>query len=493
VTSARRPTHLGVLLASLAFACAPIAGIAEKPCRPGCVDGKTRLVCGPDGPRAEKCPETTEPCAAPSCAQGECGFHPWIGAPCGVNDRGTCNEGYACIGPRTGLTAMRLHTCALADDGKVWCWGDNPYGELGDGTTEQSPYPTPVRLPLPAIDVSAGFTHTCAVVDDGSVYCWGNNTDGKAIPTSLEFDLLEPSRLEAPGTRFVRVSAAEHHTCAITDQSTVWCWGRTRAGECGVDGEALNVTDVGPMAVPGLNAVHSIDSGLAHTCAVRHGTPSLLCWGSNRNGDDGDIDDKLGPGAAGRYYSATPVPVEFPAQVRDVGIGYESTYAVVGDGKTYAWGSNAYLQLGTGTSDAVVDAPQVVETFDDSEQLVALDSVSDVLRSDGASQCVRMQDLSRASPYMCWGTSMFGNLGFGGLQTPQAYPKASTVLPRSAANLVRGEQHSCFTTEEEDVVKIECFGRNFVVGNGTTDRIAEQDEPAPVRWDPKLFERYLAR
>jgi alpha-tubulin suppressor-like RCC1 family protein len=486
------------------FACASIAGVDVKPCRPGCVDAETALVCDGGTARAVKCPGSSEPCAAPSCHDGDCGYRPHVGAPCGPDGLATCNEGYACLGPRTKLSAMRLHTCALADDGKVWCWGDNPYGELGDGTITNNGYVAFVPLPRPAIDVDAGYSHTCAVLDDGTVYCWGNNEYGKSVPTSSAFNVSEPTRVDAPGVHFTQVSSAEDHTCAITEESKVFCWGRTSEGQCGVDGAAMNVDSVGPTEVPGLDNVRTIESGLVHTCALRRGTPGLLCWGSNRSGNGGYIDGKLGPAAEGLDHSATPIPVDLglppiakgvDVPILAVGIGYESTYAVAANNITYAWGSNADGQLGVEDQSSVVNTPGPVVTLDDMERRVPLNGVAEVLRSDATDQCVEMHDLSVAARYLCWGRDDYGELGMGmGMYSVTVqFPTAMTVLPESAANLVRGEQHSCFTAVENGVVEIECFGRKFVVANGTTDRVGPQLLPSPVRWDLDRFERLLAR
>src|SRR5262249_43048828 len=132
-----------------------------------------RLVCENGSPKAERCPASSEPCATAICSKGTCSFEPDIGAPCGSDGLASCNEGYACIGHKTRLSAFQTHTCALVDDGKVWCWGDNKYAALGDGTTDDQGNPVWVDLPRPAIDVSTGFGYSCAVLDDGTAYCWG--------------------------------------------------------------------------------------------------------------------------------------------------------------------------------------------------------------------------------------------------------------------------------------------------------------------------------
>jgi alpha-tubulin suppressor-like RCC1 family protein len=416
-----------------------------------------------------------------------------VGASCGPDALATCNEGYACLGPRTKLTAMHLHTCAVADDGKVWCWGSNGFGELGDGTTVDSSSPIPVRLPRPAIDVSAGYAHTCAVLDDGNLYCWGSNENVKAVPSSPAFIVSEPTRVETPGTQFEEVTCSADHTCGLTRQSTVWCWGRTREGQSGVDGVATNNDTVGPTPVSGLDEVHKIDSGLGHTCVVRRGTPSLLCWGSNRSHFGDVFDGKLGPTAQNLDYSATPVATNFDAPVLNMGIGYESTYAVVADGTTYAWGSDANEQLGTESTGGETDTPGPVKTYDDMQQLVPLRSVSEVARTDASGECAQMQDLTHGSRYLCWGTDASGELGFGIAGAQVRYPKPTTVLPQEAANLARAEQRSCFTIDKGGVVEIDCFGRQPNGIGDAADSVSDQLSPVPVQWDPARFERYLAR
>src|SRR6185312_7157381 len=166
---------------AIGSACAPIAGIDEKPCVPGCVDGKTRLVCDGSQPRADPCPVSSQECVAPVCAKGGvCGFEPAVGKECGPDGRARCNEGYACIGPHTRLSAILTHTCAVDDAGLVWCWGYNQYGELGDGTHIDRTKPVQVKgLPGPVMDVSAGYAHTCVLTRAGEAWCWGNNIGGQ--------------------------------------------------------------------------------------------------------------------------------------------------------------------------------------------------------------------------------------------------------------------------------------------------------------------------
>ena len=127
------------------IACAPLARIQKKPCQPGCVDETTRLECTENGALAVSCPDSSEPCAASACQKGACIFRPAVGAACGPSGLARCNEGYACLGPDLQISAMMRHTCLLADDRKIWCWGENGFSQLGDGTVTDRGTPVLVR------------------------------------------------------------------------------------------------------------------------------------------------------------------------------------------------------------------------------------------------------------------------------------------------------------------------------------------------------------
>jgi hypothetical protein len=466
--------------------CAQTSGIEAKPCRPGCVDSVTRLECDANGrPRAIPCPESDQACAAPVCRQGSCGYRPATGAPCGADGSAQCNAGYACLGPLLKLTAIRQHTCAVADDGMVWCWGNNDRGELGDGTAESRGNPTPVRgLPGRAIDASAGYAHTCALLEDGSAYCWGDNTGGQIDSGSIEERIFEPTR--SPSTvPFVTISAGQAHTCATTAEGEVYCWGNTSGGQCGVDPK--DAFAVGPTKIPGLDRVTKLVTVKNHICAVRTSDPTLVCWGSNQYIENGgDIIGKLGPSAAKLDYSAVPIPVDLGARVVDVGMGFESTYATTENGLTYAWGYNGRGQLGLDTTEDSVLSPTPVLTAPGTP----LRGARELGRSDGSDLCAEMSDTSLGSKYVCWGGDDYGELGFGVARMSSRYARATTVLPLSAGNLVRGENHACFQATDESGVDVWCYGIGNLVGNGTASPDVTQALPARVSWDPASFEAF---
>lgn len=493
--------------AFVVVACAPLAGVEKKECVPGCVNATTRLDCVGDSPRAEACPSSDEPCARAVCQAGTCGFEPAKGAPCGTDGTARCNEGYACIGPNARLSAILNHTCLVADDGKVWCWGFNPYGELGDGSTVDRPNPVIVkRLPDRASSVTAGYGHTCALLQDGRIACWGNNSVGQCGTGSESDPLLNPTIVPVPDVRFTAVVAGQGHTCALTHDGHVYCWGVVAHGISGVDPSRVTGSRaVGPTRVDALDDVKGIDTVKNHTCAVRSSQPTLVCWGSNvyleYSTQPGIISHKLGPGAAGLEYSATPIPVPLPVDAVDVGMGYESTYAVGADNIAYAWGFNRARQLGTGSTEMFDGTPQPVKTevpVGASPSITTgptvLAGVRDVLRTDGSDQCAELHAPLRASRFVCWGGNDYGELGFIvedslNRRFPYAIP---TQLPRSSKNLVRGEDHGCVLVEDGGFVQVWCFGQAELVGRGPVTvpegtPSAPQLVPMTVLWTPDPF------
>jgi alpha-tubulin suppressor-like RCC1 family protein len=197
-----------------------------------------------------------------------------------------------------GLTAVRIscgyvHTCAILSDGTARCWGGNANGQLGDGTTTNSPNPVVVSsLGLSVMSISCGWYHTCAILSDGSIVCWGMNTQGqlgdntldsKSIPTSISLD---------GGETAVKVSAGLDHTCAILSDGTIQCWGFNQYGQVG---DKTLITRMVPTKVfpfgTGLSNVErtalDLSVSSSSSCAILS-DKMVSCWGRGSSGQLGD-------------------------------------------------------------------------------------------------------------------------------------------------------------------------------------------------------------
>ncbi|MFL5403947.1 MAG: Ig-like domain-containing protein [Gemmatimonadales bacterium] len=137
------------------------------------------------------------------------------------------------------ITAGYKHTCALTAAGVAYCWGDNTYGQLGDGTTTRSVAPVPVAGGLTFISLSAGFYHTCGIATGGAAYCWGRNTPnavqesvGGQLGDGTTTDRTAPTAVTG-SLSFQSLSAGETTTCGVTTSSLAYCWGDNEYGQLG--------------------------------------------------------------------------------------------------------------------------------------------------------------------------------------------------------------------------------------------------------------------
>jgi alpha-tubulin suppressor-like RCC1 family protein len=202
----------------------------------------------------------------------------------------------------TALSLGVAHACAVIDDGTVACWGSNGYGELGDGTYDDKPLPTPVVNTTGAstltnvVAVSAGSTHTCVLLNHGDIACFGearqlqfgggNLPDGSAIPVRVPF--TSPAR---------SVVAGIHFTCALINPQSAECVGANDSGQLGI-GRALIEPDAGdvdankssanplPVKLPAGESFKQLLSKYDNTCLLST-AGELWCWGFNDHGQAG--------------------------------------------------------------------------------------------------------------------------------------------------------------------------------------------------------------
>jgi alpha-tubulin suppressor-like RCC1 family protein len=132
------------------------------------------------------------------------------------------------------LSAGWKHTVALTDDGKVWTWGDNNYGEIGNGITSTQGISVPFRVPVLSnvIGVSGGDRFTGVLKSDGTVWTWGWNGFGQLGDASHVDHSSVP--VQVFGLDHVKIYAArDYHNLAVKDDGTVWAWGSGQNGELG--------------------------------------------------------------------------------------------------------------------------------------------------------------------------------------------------------------------------------------------------------------------
>ncbi len=342
----------------------------------------------------------------------------------------------------SGVAALSLgafHTCALISGGSVRCWGDNWAGQVGDGSTTDQLVPVTVAGLPPGIQaVGAGDSHTCAVTGDGQVACWGSNGVGQLgnLTSALR---LTPVNVANLGSSVLEIQAGTRHACALTGSGGVKCWGNNKYGQLG-DGSAVD--RLVPVDVTGLTSgVTALGVGKYHSCAVTGG--GLKCWGDNTNG-------QLGDGTMDERWVPTDV-YGLPGNVTAVSAGSEHTCALTGTGGVYCWGNNSTGRLGIGTN---VDSLVPV-------QVTGLAGGVAELQVGESHTCV----VTTAGGLKCWGYNFNGQLGVGSTEdewAPVNVPGMTSGVSMVSAN----SGHTCALNDQGG---LKCWGANFSgeVGDGT--------------------------
>ncbi len=198
------------------------------------------------------------------------------------------------------IAAGLAHTCAVTNNGGVKCWGHNAYGELGDGSTRRSKIPVDVNgLSSGVVSVDVGSRHTCALTASEVVKCWGWNYYGQ-LGDGTRQDSTLPVDVVGLSSAVTAITIGSSHTCALTTTGAAKCWGYNYYGQLG---DSTTTNHSRPVDVSGLSSgVAVISAGDASTCAVIIGGV-VKCWGSNSNG-------QLGIGTSGGR-STLPVDTHF--------------------------------------------------------------------------------------------------------------------------------------------------------------------------------------
>jgi hypothetical protein len=214
-------------------------------------------------------------------------------------------------------------TCALLDSGAVRCWGENRFGEFGDGTMQGSNVPVPGANGMRfAALYRSDEARMCGLDVDGRALCWGYNVHGE-VGNGTTDGALTPS-LVAGGHPFTEI-ATSTHTCAIDASHHAYCWGLALGGGLGSTSSDYDV--LAPQAVEGTQEYTAIATGTEFTCALRDGGEAD-CWGWGGG---------LGSGARNRSVG-TPTAVSGSRRYAHISAGAQWVCALTMGGTPYCWG-----------------------------------------------------------------------------------------------------------------------------------------------------------
>jgi alpha-tubulin suppressor-like RCC1 family protein len=314
------------------------------------------------------------------------------------------------------IKAGGSHMCAIAEDSRVFCWGEGADGQVGTDAGEDLPKPNTtfaidfeLLTGAPAESLGLGTAHSCAITTNHQLQCWGRGTkgqlgDGGEDSRSVPMDAYKfVDEDYPPFDDAVEVTAGDEHTCARTTAGLVFCAGESADGRLGVSSPSEELFF---EQVSDLTDVASVSAGWNHTCAVEEG--KVFCWGKN---DWGQI------GKYGAPSYATPQEVAGISTAVVVASGGAFSCALLQDATISCWGDNTAGQLGplgpsgSSPSPVVIDGPtDVVE-----------------IEAGGGHVCARRSN----NQVYCWGANQSGQLGRGSQSTGSATPSPPSPLSNS--------------------------------------------------------------
>lgn len=313
-------------------------------------------------------------------------------------------------------SGLFYHSCGILEQGTLKCWGNNGNGQIGDRTTFAKSFPVEVDRGTKYKFVNTGFYHTCGITSEGQLKCWGANgatfrlgdglTQSRAIPKAVSSNL-----------KFKKVSAAYGHSCALSEQGKIYCWGENNGGVLG-DGSLENRSV--PTEVNSSDIYQDVQVNYYTSCALTL-AGALHCWGNNvlspSHIDPTNEYEQLTRGRTrfcGRtktgedrcwtgtnmQSSVLTLPAAVAGPKRFIQSGY-SHYCYLNEAQTVScWGNNTFGQLG---DSSITDTSSL--------SLVNLFSLTKILSVGYEQNCA----ISTSGELRCWGSDRLSQLGLGRL------------------------------------------------------------------------------
>jgi len=281
------------------------------------------------------------------------------------------------------VAAGAFHSIALSDDGNLWAWGWNMYGQLGDGSQKNRNTPKKINSISKVKAVSAGYSHTIALKDDGTVWAWGQNDSGQLGNNSTK-DSSYP--VQVYGLKnIVSISANGKHNLALDSDGNIWFWGENWGGQLGELFSSIKIPRA--LTLPkdndGNNLVPAYISAGKYHCIALMFDGSVWTWGFN---PFNDLDSS----------TSNPVKVEGLDNVIRISAGNDYNLALKRDGSLWAWGLNGFGQLGNGTKEDS-STPKLVAISNNIDSICAGNSFN--------------LALDKNENFFSWGLNKYGQLG----------------------------------------------------------------------------------
>jgi alpha-tubulin suppressor-like RCC1 family protein len=385
---------------------------------------------------------------------------------------GTTSVGTVTISESDPVTAISLgagHTCVtinVTGNDTIKCWGDNSSMQIANATTtnnigdqinEMGSNLTALSPTTNFYQVASGKNHSCAL-DGTTVKCWGDDSFGQVGDGAASGPYSTPQAVSGLGGAVSQIVVGDNHSCALLTGGTVQCWGDNTFGQLGMNAPTANATVA--TAVSGLSGIIAISAGGDHTCAIQ-GTPRYVyCWGDNDYGQLGqDNTNNLGD-VAGEMTTLSTDPISFISGFTPnrLALGKDHSCALSTSGAAICWGKNLYGQLGVDN----VNAYGSSATYPMSS-LVGINTGAasfSKISAGGDSTCL----ITSGNLLQCFGSNTYGQLGIEsiasvGQNTGDMIAIHTTDLGSSlyATSVSLGDSHTCAILNNGQV---KCFGLN---------------------------------
>lgn len=357
--------------------------------------------------------------------------------------------------PKGKLALGGSHSCAINGSGQVKCWGSNQSGQLGDGSGSNQSSAVPVSNAtglITAVAVVAGATHTCALTGMGRVYCWGDNSSGQVGNNSPNFienlpRLVVIDTINTPLQSIVAITAGAYHTCAVSNVGAVRCWGANDMGQLGADPNAgFFHTFADAMPALGTSIIKQVTAGASHTCA-RSSTNGVLCWGDNSYG-------QLAQNTAQFPWTYVPYPMSgITATIVQAGSHFTCTVAPDNTGKCWGEGTSGQLATCYYTSTTV---PTAIFQVNDIQAIASGDYHTCVVRATGSGTVTCAG--KGISGQLGNGASVNNAFPVGGTPANPGVLEPTNVALAGAQDVAAGGDHSCAYMANGTV---KCWGSNL--------------------------------
>lgn len=388
-------------------------------------------------------------------------------------------------------SASQGGTCALDDQGRVYCWGRNNFGQLGLGHTVSTGANTPANVagPVPlqqrATMLASGHSHTCALLEDSDVICWGEAFHGDLgrgnanhIGNNETPGQLEGIRL---GVKARSIHAGWHQSCAISIHDTLHCWGSNNEGQLGYGHNQPIGDDEAPLAAGPVDVggpVQDVALSQLGTCALLK-DGAVRCWGYKVPATGWHDDEPQANRAIGDdEVAAQGRVINLPGPASQIEAGLHHMCARLQDHRLYCWGESGHGQLGQASDgDAFIkNSPPTTPG-----PLSLHEHFSEVSLG-GARSCAITTD----GAVYCWGRGVTTKVDESGTHTHPILLSESLrriELPGPAKGLTNGVEHSCAVLDQG----LYCWGaaHSGALGYGNSRDIGQNQNmatfgPVPV-------------